>query len=177
MKTINLLFCIAMMFAFLTGTAVAEPRNGFGLNAGVASHNRECGGCIGSSTSGLSLGIDYQFALSDKWSISPFLMTSGESVKNVSDVTAGHGILGAQLRYWAGSVFFGGHVGSYSEVLRENSVSLNGSGGGAGLVAGWEKPDGGLYVMGQFDSATVAYSGLADVKFTAFRLSGGYRWK
>lgn len=177
MKTGTLLLNIAMLFALLTGTALAEPRNGFGLNAGLANHSRGCNGCAASSTSGLSLGLDYQFALSDKLSISPFLMSSGETSSNVSDVTVGHGILGVQLRYWAGDMFFGGHLASYSEVLTSGAASLSGNGGGAGLVAGWENPDGGLYVMGQLDSATVKYSGLADIKLSAFRLSGGYRWK
>lgn len=179
MKTRNILLSTATLFALFTGTAVAEPKNGFGLNAGLVSHSRDCGGCAGSSTSGLSIGLDYQFALSDNWSVSPFLMTSGETSKNVSGTTVNHGILGAQLRYWAGDMFFGGHVGSYSEVLTSSIISLSASGGGAGLVAGWEKPDGGLYVMGQLDSATVKYSGLitSDIKLSAFRLSAGYRWK
>lgn len=175
MKIGNLLMNTAMLFALVTGTAVAEPKNGFGLNAGLASHNRDCGGCAGSSTSGLSLGLDYQFALSDKWSISPFLMSSGESSSNATG-TVGHGILGGQLRYWAGDMFFGGHLGSYSEVITVSGVSVSGTGGGAGLVAGWEKPDGGLYVMGQVDSTTIKYT-YSDIKLSAFRLSAGYRWK
>lgn len=177
MKTGNLLLSAAALFVLLTGTALAEPRNGFSVNAGLVSHSRDCGGCLGSSTSGLSLGLDYQFALSDKLSISPFLMTSAETSSNVSGTTVNHGILGAQLRYWVGDAFFGGHVGAYSEVLTSGSLSLNGSGGGAGLVAGWEKPNGGMYFMGQFDSATIRYSGYQDIKFNAFRLSIGYRWK
>ena len=177
MKMRYTLLNTAMLFALLTGTAMADPKNGFSLNAGLASHNRECGGCTGSSTSGLSLGLDYQFALSNNLSISPFLMTSVETSSNVSGTTVGHGILGGQLRYWAGDMFFGGHLGSYSEVLATGGLSLSGSGGGAGLVAGWENPDGGMYVMGQVDSATVNYSGLSDIKFSAFRLSLGYRWK
>jgi hypothetical protein len=177
MKIRNLVINTAILFALLSGTAMAAPKNGFGLNGGLSSHNRDCGGCTASSTSGLSLGLDYQFALSDSFSISPFLMTSAESNKNVSGVSVGHGILGAQLRYWAGDIFVGGHLGSYSEVLTSGGVSLSGSGGGAGLVAGWERPDGGLYLMGQFDSATVTYPGLSDIKFTAFRLSVGHRWK
>jgi hypothetical protein len=178
MKLRNYFLNTAMLFVLLTGTAVAEPKNGFGLNAGLVSHNMEdqCASCGSYSSSGLSLGLDYQFALSDRFSISPFLMTSGEST-NVSGVTAGHGILGVQLRYWAGDWFFGGHLGRYSEVLSGGGVSLSGSGGGAGLVAGWEKPDGGLYAMGQVDSATVKWSGFADTKLSAFRLSVGYRWK
>ncbi len=178
MKIRNLLLNTAMLFALLTGTAVAEPKNGFSLNAGLASHSMEdqCASCTSYSSSGVSLGLDYQFALSDKFSISPFLMTSGEST-SVSGVTAGHGILGAQLRYWAGDMFFGGHLGRYTEVLSGGGISMSGSGGGAGLVAGWEKPNGGLYVMGQVDSATVKWSGFADTKISAFRFSVGYRWK
>lgn len=176
MKLLNMLLTTAMLFVLFTGSALAGPKNGFGLNAGLASHSRGCGGCPGDSTSGLSLGLDYQFALSDNFSISPFLMSSSEST-SVSGITAGHGILGGQLRYWAGDMFFGGHLGSYSEVF-VNGGSVSGSGGGAGLVAGWEKPDGGLYVMGQLDSATVNYCiGCSDIKLSGFRLSAGYRWK
>lgn len=179
MKTCNLLISSALLLILHTGAAIAEPKNGFGLNAGLANHSMtEPGGSY--TSSGLSIGLDYQFALSDKLSISPFLMSSGETT-NFSGMTAGHGILGVQLRYWAGDVFFGGHLGSYSEVLTASigslTVSTSGSGGGAGLVAGWEKPDGGLYVMSQLDSATIKYSGSADTKLSAFRLSVGYRWK
>lgn len=181
MKVKSLLLNTAILFVLFTGTAVAEPKNGFSLNAGLASHSRSCGvGCTATSTSGLSLGLDYQFALSDKFSVSPFLMSSSESVKNSSVLTAGHGILGAQLRYWSGDMFFGGHLGSYSEVfVSGGSTVVTAAGGGAGLVAGWEQPDGGLYVMGQVDSATVTPSsaGYSDAKFSAFRLSAGYRWK
>lgn len=182
MKTRNILLNTGMLFVLLTGTAVAEPKNGFGLNAGLVNHSRDCGStCIIPSTSGLSIGLDYQFALSDSWSISPFLMTSGETT-NVSGITANHGILGAQLRYWAGDMFFGGHLGSYSEVFTVSAgslyVSSSASGGGAGLVAGWENPNGGLYVMGQLDSATIDYpNNSVDAKLSAFRLSAGYRWK
>ena len=179
MKTSKLLISSALLFASLAGTAAAEPKNGFGLNAGLASHSMNDPGSSYSSA-GLSIGVDYQIALSDKLSINPFLMSSGETT-NASGITAGHGILGVQLRYWVDDMFFGGHLGGYSEVQTASSgsfsVSASGSGGGAGLVAGWEKPDGGLYVMGQLDSATIKYSGFADTKLSAFRLSAGYRWK
>jgi len=177
MKTRKLLLMSAVPFMFASGTAMAAPRNGFGLNAGLVSHRRDCGGCAGSDTSGVSIGIDYQIALSDRLSLSPFLMTSGETSSNVSGVTVGHGIVGAQLRYWAGEVFFGGHIGAYSETISDGAFSLSGNGGGAGLVAGWESRDGGLYFMGQVDSATIHYSGSSDIKITDFRLSMGYRWK
>jgi len=178
MKNVATILKIAALFILFTGTALAEPKNGFGLNGGLASHSRDCGGCTANSTSGVSIGLDYQFAVSDKMSISPFLMSSGEtSSAATSGTTVGHGILGVELRYWPGDYFIGGHLGSYSEVISNSGVSISGSGGGAGVVAGWENPDGGLYVMGQLDSAKVSYSGFSDVSFTAFRLSVGYRWK
>jgi hypothetical protein len=106
------------------------------------------------------------------------LQSLGETSSNVSGTTVGHGILGAQLRYWpGGDMFFGGHLAMYSEVISSGGVSLSGNGGGAGLVAGWQKQNGGLYFMGQLDSAILRYSGLSDIKFTAYRLSAGYRWK
>lgn len=171
MKFRNMILSTAMLSALVAGTALAGPQNGFGLNAGLASHSRDCG-CIADSTSGLSLGLDYQFSLSDKLSISPFLMTSAESNSNVSGTTVGHGILGAQLRYWSGDIFFGGHLGAYSEVLTSGGMSVSRNGGGAGLVTGWEKPDGGLYVMGQVDKYSIS-----NIKLSALRISVGYRWK
>lgn len=176
----NTLLATTAMFALLSGAAIAEPKNGFGLNAGAVNHKRDCGGCTVSTTSGMSIGVDYQFALSSSLSISPFLMSSSETNKNVPGDTVGHGILGGQLRYWIGDLFLGGHLGNYSEVIRSGGVTVaSGAGGGAGLVAGWEDKTGGLYVMGQVDSATVKFtSGFSgSIPINAFRLSLGYRWK
>ena len=177
MKFPSLLLNVVALFALHAGTVLAAPQDGFSLNAGLTRHNtdNQCASCGLYSSSGLSLGLDYQVAISETLSISPFFMTSAEST-NVPRVVSGHGILGAQLRYWSGDMFFGGHLGSYSEVLTTGGVSISGSGGGAGLVAGWEKPKDGLYLMGQLDSAKVQGSGV-DTKLTAFRFSVGYRWK
>jgi len=173
---------IMAFFAFSAGSAQAEPKNGFGLDGGIASHSIT--GPLGASyqSSGLSLGVDYQFALSDSFSLNPFLMTSGESASGtVTPVsTAGHGILGLQLRYWINNAFIGGHLGSYSEMLSNTTgnitTSTSVSGGGAGLVAGWENPNGGMFVMGQLDSANLKYPAATN-KLSGFRLSLGYRWK
>lgn len=173
MKIRNVLLDTTMLFALLTGTAAADPKNGFSLNAAEVAHVRDCGGCTGSSTSGFSVGMDYQFAMSDTLSINPFLMTSAETNKDTPGVLIRHGIVGAQLRYWAGNIFFGGHLGHYTETISDDRSSISGSGGGGGLVAGWERPDSGWYVMGQLDSGV----GFDDVKLHAFRLGLGYRWK
>jgi len=175
MKIRNLLLSTVVLFVFLTGTALAEPKSGFSWNIGSVSHNRTCSAGCATKTSGVSLGLDYQFALSDKFSINPFLMTSSESVQGFSTITASHGILGAQLRYWLGDIFIGAHVGSYSEVFSSSGTSLTASGTGSGLVAGWEQSKGGYYLMGQVDNANVTNSGVT-VPISAVRLSLGYRW-
>lgn len=174
-----------LFFVFFAGTAFAEPKNGFGVNIGLADHSMKATftqgppGTASYSSSGLSLGIDYQIALSHYFSLNPFLMTSGESASGdvVSGTSASHGILGLQLRYWIDDMFIGGHIARYSEVLsNSNYGNTSASGPGVGLVLGWEQHDGGLFFMGQLDSAKLAYDD-ADVKLTGFRLSVGYRWK
>lgn len=177
---------LALAFALAaTGAARAEPKNGFGLNGGLASHGSDVtfypafgGGTAKGTSSGLSIGIDYQFAINPSFSINPFLMSSGESGGGdwASGATLGHGILGLQLRYWVGDAFIGGHVGSYSEVVSVNGTSTSANGTGVGAVIGWENPTGGLYLMGQIDSAKLDYDD-AEVDLTGVRLSVGYRWK
>ena len=149
MKLKHLLFS-SLLLSVYAGAAHAEPKSGFGLQGGFASHSMSgtitagamTGQPLSYSSSGLSLGIDYQIALTPNFSINPFLQSSGESTSGnlVPGVTAGHGILGLQLRYWAGDMYFGGHVGSYSEVLNNpnTGLSTNATGNGYGLVMGWE---------------------------------------
>ncbi len=171
----------ALMLALGASGAHAEAKNGFGLDAGITSnHMSEPFGSYQSA--GLSVGLDYQFAISPRFSINPFLMSSGESTSGniVPGTTASHGILGLQLRYWINDWFLGGHLASYSEVLSNSvgntTVSTTARGGGAGLVAGWENPEGGMFLMGQLDSANLQYTGFTS-KLTGFRFSLGYRWK
>ncbi len=171
----------AVLLAFSASAAHAEAKNGFGLDVGITSnHMSDPFGNYQSA--GLSLGLDYQFAISPNFSINPFLMSSGESTSGaiVSGTTASHGILGLQLRYWMDDWFIGGHLAGYSEVLSNSvgntTVSTTAHGGGVGLVGGWENPAGGMFVMGQLDSANLQYTGFTS-KLTGFRLSVGYRWK
>ncbi len=177
----------ALALALCAGTAHADPKNGFSVNGGLVSSSMNgtfttgflTGLPVTYTSSGISLGLDYQIALNDNFSLNPFLMTSGEGTTGLgNNVGANHGILGLQLRYWVGDAFLGAHIGHYSETLNYNNIgiSTNASGGGVGLVAGWENPAGGLYVMGQLDSATINYAN-ANTKLGAFRLSVGYRWK
>ncbi|MFA6015761.1 MAG: outer membrane beta-barrel protein [Gallionellaceae bacterium] len=173
-----------ILFAASVNLAHAQAQNGFGLNIGLASHSME--GTVAPSnfpisytSSGMSLGLDYQFAISDSFSVNPFLMSSSESVSGDlnSGTTTGHGIFGLQARYWIGDLFVGAHVASYSEVLLNSSNSARdtaGAGTGGGLVVGWEPSR--WSVTGQIDSPNLTYSD-ADIKLTGIRVNVGYRWK
>lgn len=190
MKHKTQLLGAALALAMFAGTAQAAPQNGFSVNGGLISssvNTTVTGGLFTGlaysySGSGLSLGMDYQIALGQNFSLNPFLMLSGETISGLgNNITGNHSILGLQARYWfAQGVFVGGHVGSYSETVTANgtnvTVSTSASGPGAGLVAGWENPNGGLYFMGQIDSAKLNYTN-TDTKMTDVRLSVGYRWK
>jgi len=185
MKLKHLMFA-TLLSTLCAGSAFAEPRDGFGFGGGIANHRMSGNSTVAPITplaytsSGIGIGFDYQFALGPNFSINPFLLSSGESTSGtlLPGVTAGHGILGLQLRYWVGDMFFGGHFGSYSEMLNDpvTGTTSNASGNGGGLVVGWENPQGGMFITGQYDSATVNYVD-ASVKLTGYRMSIGYRWK
>jgi hypothetical protein len=181
----------ALGLALCAGAAQAAPESGFSVNGGLISSSVTTtivgtgtfldGTSYSYSGSGLSLGLDYQIALNHSLSLNPFLMLSGETISGLgNNITGNHDILGLQLRYWIGDAFVGGHIGSYSETVTANgnnvSLSTHASGPGGGLVAGWENPNGGIYVMGQLDSAKLNYS-YTDTRLTDVRLSVGYRWK
>lgn len=194
MKSNVLALCVALL-ALGTSAAQAAPQSGFSVNGGLISSNTDHqytsgifkGQTLSYKGGGISLGIDYQIPINANLSINPFLMISGEAVTvnntTINNLTANHNILGLQLRYWFGNGggFVGGHIGSYSEKLTytfNNGVAISGSasGGGLGLVGGWENPNGGFYAMGQLDSAKLNTTD-ANTKLSGFRLSIGYRWK
>ena len=177
---------VAVTYILFSCESIADPLNGFSLNAGGVSNNMAAtlvsgGGSYNYSSAGLSLGIDYQMMVSPTVSFNPFLMSSSESATGAvtQGTSAGHGIFGLQLRYWLGDLFLGAHIADYSEVLinsSNNPTSTSGSGFGEGLVFGWEPSNTKWYWMGQFDSAKIKYSD-ANVNLSGFRLSIGYRWK
>lgn len=199
MRTRILLVKALMLLIISAGNAFAAPGSGFGLNIGMANSSMNgtttpAGAAYSYSSSGVSIGMDYQFALSDSFSISPiFMISASESLNSTLKAgtifsgaqppnSAGHGILGLQLRYWMGDFFVGGHVGSYAEFLSNINANTNtqtdtvGEGMGRGLVVGWEPSKSKWFLMGQVDTANIGYVG-ADVKLIGTRVSIGYRWK
>ena len=184
MKKAVIIFLTSIALNSLSVTNLfAKAESGFGLFGGAASHEFEDKNLDGSTTkfesSGLSLGIDYQFAISDHFSISPFLVGSGEDVDDCSICTARQGIFGAQLRYWLGGFFLGGHIGSYSQVREVQilgiAISATGRGGGAGVIVGFES-EGGFFFSVQRDKATINI-GAIESDLTGTRLHFGFRWK
>ena len=179
---------LGLVIMAFTGAAWAGPEDGFGLAIGSASHDNTGKFTEGSfkglefdyTSSGLSLAIDYQFTLNDAFSLNILYQASSETVdsKDLSATDAGHGIVGLQLRLWFDALFVGGHVGSYSEVLTfEDALgeeqSISGSGTGYGAVVGIEG-DGGLFLTGQVDFATIQY---ADAETDLMGTRIGYRWR
>ncbi len=199
MKKIIICLNALMLLLIAAGNAFAAPESGFGLNAGMTSNRMSgtaspAGTAYSYSSSGLSVGMDYQFALSDSFSINPiFMISSGESLTSTLQAgtmfsgaqppdSAGHGIFGLQLRYWIDDFFIGGHVGSYAEFLSSTNSNTNtstttvGEGIGRGLVLGWAPSSSKWFLMGQIDTANIGYTN-ANVKLTGTRVSIGYRWK
>jgi hypothetical protein len=182
----ELAILVSVPLMLIASITVAAPLNGFSINAGGVSNSMTAtlntgGSPYSYSSSGLSVGIDYQVALSENFTLNPFLMSSGESTAGSlkSGTTAGHGMLGLQLRYWISDVYIGGHFASYSEALvnsASNPTTTSGAGGGGGIVVGWEPLNSKWYLMGQYDSANLNFTD-ADVKLTGARISVGYRWK
>lgn len=172
---------------FCGGESFATAENGFGLYGGLASHTSEgvfTSGPTGTrfefTSSGLSIGIDYQFAIGDSFSISPFLVSSSESFSEKSNVFVendggGHAILGAQFRLWVEDIFIGAHVGRYSEVIRFPAGDATANGPGAGIIAGWEGEKN-LFFSIQYDQASMTGADV-DIDLTGIRLHAGYRWK
>ena len=184
--------CVALgcWMLVLASPAWAAAGSGFGLYGGFASHTSKgqftvpplTGVEFEFTSSGISFGIDYQFAIGDSFSISPFLMTSSEQFEEKTNVfteaeDGSHSILGVQFRYWLDLLFVGVHIGQYTEVINFSTGDAGFVGTGGGVVVGWENDDG-LFFSGQYDSATLKDDDdVAETDLTGFRLHIGFRWK
>lgn len=186
-------FAIAALLCFFVPVAAyGAPKKGFSVFGGTISSSDETTfddprvGTLTGTGSGLSIGIDYQIVLGSRFSLNPFVESSGETGSGdwANDVSLSHGIFGIQARLWFGAVFLEAHVGTYSTVAsrtvtvggQSTTVSESGAGGGSGFGLGWEATDSGLYLAAQTDSASFAFTDGND-KLTQTRLHIGYRWK
>jgi hypothetical protein len=125
--------------------AWAEPRNGFGLEAGPVWHRVSTPGGDGTlryESAGLGLVGDAQFVVNERWSLVPLLALTAERTHGDLSATASNGMAAFQLRRWWGDWFVGGHLGYYVELLEQPGSSGTRYGPGAGAALGAERPGG-----------------------------------
>lgn len=175
MTPIRVIISIASVLILSAGVALAEAEKGWAIIGGYASHQLEDDTGSTLSTSGLSLGVDFQFPLSPQLSINPFYLSSSETPDSSFWTWASHDVLGAQLRYWIGNLFVGGQTGIYSSYIESDFGSISGDGLGFGAIVGHEW-EGGGFASFQYDRASIAYENFT-ATLAAIRIHGGYRWK
>jgi len=146
--------------------ASADPQNGMGAYAGLIGATENS---VGSN--GLSLGLDAQFVINDRWSLNPYMLISAErdiNSKNVSD-----GLVGLPVRRWLGEWFVGAHVFEHDRVFIDNGRATDSAYGlGAGVLAGVEYSNGwGAEV--QTNSEFIR----PGIQRHALRLHLTYRWR
>lgn len=154
--------------AICSGIASAAPQNGIGAYAGVVSAKE---GEVDSS--GLSLGMDAQFAVNEDWSLVPYLMLSDE--RDSASRTVADGLVGLQARRWLDGWFVGGQFFVHDRIIFDNGiVQYSAYGFAMGVVAGFEGANGwGAEVQtDSFES-----SNTRGAARNAVRLHLTYRWR
>lgn len=178
------------VWLLLVGQIVqARPHEGWSAMGGFASFTSRGefteglldGETFEISSGGYSIGGDYQLALTDRLSLNPIFMTSGESATSddLDVAMASHAAIGAQLRYWWGAWFAGGQLSLSSERIElddDRSDPLSGSGIGIGILGGWQSDEGWFVVVGT-EAYNISYEDpAADTRVGGIRVQGGYRW-
>ena len=160
-------------------SAWAAAETGFGISGGISSTDADELGIR--DNVGPAIGFDYQFALSDQFSLSPFLQYASEEGKidvapfGSFDVTVKTLSYGVQARGWVDEFFAGGHLAAYDLTLDLLGSSASESGFGFGAVLGWEA-EGGFFAHLQYDSFTIG-SGSNEIDLTSTRVFAGFRFK
>lgn len=151
-----------------SGIASAAPQNGIGSYVGLISATE---GSMNST--GLSLGLDAQFAINDNWSLVPYLMLSAEHTS--TSKSAADGLAGLQLRRWFNDWFVGMHVFDHDRIVSGGgTVQSSAYGLAAGVLAGFEY-DNGWGAEIQTDSFETTNN--IGVRRNAVRLHLTYRWR
>lgn len=164
-KQLFLLCCL-----LYSNISLSAPQNGFGAYLGFV------GATENSVTSGgLSFGGDAQFAINEKWSLNPMLLTSIEKASNSNTVY--DFLIGSQFRYWQNEWFSGVQIFEHARLIYGNGRTKSSSYGvSGGALAGFENDDG-KGVELQFE-VEPNYSVNQNTSFYryAVRLNLTYRW-
>lgn len=122
------------LLLFWVAIAQAAPANGFAVYVGpLHSHNPDQN-IIGN---GISINADAQMAVSDRWSLNPYLELSYEHTNQPFSLLDGSA--GLQARYWTGQWFIGAQYLFHDENRHQNGNITAGIYGAAfGLATGWE---------------------------------------
>lgn len=159
---------LALLAGIAAAPAAAAPENGVGLLLGGVAAQEDT-----MDSAGLSLGLDAQFAVDDRWSLNPTLLASAEkasSQRKVSD-----GMVGLQVRRWFGTAYVGLHAFYHVRVIvRDGTVSNSAYGVAGGLVGGYEGASG---WGGQVQFDALENSGVPSVYRNAVRVHATYRWR
>lgn len=160
-------YCLQTALLVYSATVFATPQNGIGAYGGFISATE---GSTGSS--GLSLGMDAQFAVSENWSLNPYLMLSAE--RDSDSASRADGLAGLQLRRWFGEWFVGGHMFDHDRIVYSNGNTQYSAYGVAwGMLAGVEYANG---WGAEVQTDTFESSNTSGILRNAIRLNLTYRW-
>lgn len=170
------LMCFVVLF--LSAPVFAQVDEGFSIYGGLAGagiYTTVDSHWFGNI--GLSFGGDYQFKMSEKISLNPFIMSSFEEFAAITTLT--HGILGVEGRYWRENLFYSGRVGLHDYQIKETHLFkgeklISGSGYGVGFGVGWVFKEN-WYLNWQFDRAQFDRS-FGKAFLNGVRIQVGYRW-
>lgn len=183
MKTGPALIAILILVPALSGRALADAQDGFGLFLGagkITYTDSDTGEDFAQSAVGG--GLDYQFALGGSFSVSAFLAEFGgeASFSTLPDISyIKFDTLGLQARLWMGSLFIGIHAGQYIAVTTEEdfTATISDGVGGQGFVIGVES-DGGWFLAARTDSVRgLEFEDGIDLDVESRLLLIGFRWK
>jgi len=187
------LILIVLVAIFGTSTANAKNRSGFAHYGGLSAYSLKGeftegffnGQNFEITGNGLSIGLDYKFALGDNFSAHVALMDSSQNADSdeINIDRMAHGLFGVQGRYWFNRFYIGGMVSSFGQILfKKADDTVAGSkdekvravGPGASLLFGWEAENG-ILVGLQYDYAKLKYDD-SEITAQGIRIHGGYRF-
>ena len=189
MKKAAIIFLVSIAFnSLLVSNLFAKAESGFGIFGGLSNANISGTGSDTDFT-GFDFGIDYQFAISDGFSLNLFaIQSSGDgddvvlppfTIEQELDLT----IVGLQARFWFDNLFLGAQLSSVKPTLTVTIQPLGlsgsgsgGSGGGVGGVIGFES-DGGFMIYVQHDIFSTDNAGGTSTDFTSTVFNVGFRFK